>query len=71
MKKINMFINRTVFMIFMMLLEAIIILGLFKWFKEKVVWVDHVLRLLGIVIVLLIVKNSKRLSADLMWIIGI
>ncbi len=63
--------SRTVFMIVMAVLEIMIIYSLLKWFGEQAAWIEGVLRLLSVFIVLMIIKNSRHLSSDMMWIIGI
>ncbi len=71
MNKTKSFIGRTVIVLLMMLLELSTIYFLYRFFDEKVVWIEQILHIIGIFLVLFIVKNSKHLSSDLIWIIGI
>ncbi len=55
---------------------AIIILGellvyysLFKWLTSMFIWIEFVLRILSIFIVLNIIRTSRHISSDLMWIV--
>ncbi|MCR5795041.1 MAG: cardiolipin synthase [Solobacterium sp.] len=58
-------------MILAAILEILIIVSIFKWFGQQAGWIEGVLRLLSVVIVLMIIKNSRHLSSDMMWIVGI
>lgn len=55
---------------------AIIILGelllyysLFRWLTSMFIWIEIVLRILSIFIVLNIIRTSRHISSDLMWIV--
>ncbi|MCR5372689.1 MAG: cardiolipin synthase [Solobacterium sp.] len=69
MKIIKTFLSRLVFILIFAIFEALILLSVFKWFGEKAAWIESILRILSIVIILMIVKNSKHLSSDMMWIL--
>ena len=71
MKLIKALFSRTVFMILMVILELLILLSIFGWFGQQAAWIAGVLRCLAVVIVLYIIKNSRHLSSDMIWIIGI
>lgn len=61
--------NRTVFMIIMAVIEVVLIYTQFRWFNQAAGWIETVLRILSVVIILLIIKNSRHLSSDMMWIV--
>lgn len=61
--------NRTVVMLIAIVLEVLFIIRLFKWFGKNAAWIDGVLRVLSVLIVLGINKNSTHLSFDMMWIL--
>ncbi len=69
MKLLKALFSRTTFMILMVLLQGIIVFSVFHWFEEKYAWIEGVLRIMSIVIVLMIIKNSKHLSSDMIWIL--
>ena len=71
MKLFRMIFNRTTFMIVMVLIELAVIQFIFRWFAVSAAWIESVLRILSVIIVLGIVKNSKHLSSDMIWILGI
>ena len=58
-------------MIIMVLLELAIFFSISHWFSEQAAWITEVLRFLSGIIVLSINKNSRHLSADMLWIIMI
>ncbi len=69
MKILKMLFNRLTFMIVVVIVEVFILLGISRWFGSVAGWVEGVLRLFGLLIVLYIIKNSKHLSSDMMWIV--
>ena len=69
MKILRYVFNRTTFMIVMVGLEAQVILGLVRWFGNVAAWIGVVLQIISILVVLYIIKNSRHLSSDMMWII--
>ncbi|MDO4414723.1 MAG: cardiolipin synthase [Erysipelotrichaceae bacterium] len=71
MKILSKIFSRTTFMVLMAILEILIIYSLLKWFSAQVAWINGALSLLSVVIVLMIIKDSRHLSSDMMWIIGI
>ena len=71
MKILQKIFSRTTFMALMAVLEVIIVWSLMKWFGEQAAWIEGVLHVLSVVIVLMIIKNSRHLSSDMMWIVGI
>ena len=68
MKILKRLLNRATFMIIMALLEIAAMFSLFYWFRTKAAWIEVVLRVLSLLIVLAINKNSRHLSSDLMWV---
>ena len=56
-------------MIVMVGLEAQVILGLVRWFGSVAAWIGAVLQVVSVLLVLYIIKNSRHLSSDMMWII--
>ena len=71
MKILKALFSRTTFMVLAVILEILIILSIFKWFGDQAGWIEGVLRILSVVLVLAIIKNSRHLSSDMMWIVGI
>ena len=69
MKILKMLFNRVTFMIVVVIVEVFLLLQFTRWFGSVAGWIEGVLRLFGVIIVMLIVKNSKHLSSDMMWII--
>ena len=61
--------SRLTFMIIMVVIELFILFAIFHWCHEQAGWIEGVLRLLSLIIVLLIIKNSRHLSSDMMWIL--
>ncbi|MBQ8972382.1 MAG: cardiolipin synthase [Clostridia bacterium] len=50
-------------------LQILLSLMIFLFFSSKIAWIEAAYRILGVLLVLAIVKRSRRLSADLPWII--
>lgn len=71
MKIIKALFSRLTFMVIMAILEIAFVVSLLIWFRKQAIWIEGVLRILSIVLVLTIIKNSKHLSSDIMWIVGI
>ncbi len=71
MKLIKALFSRVTFMILMAVLEVLIVISVFHWFGEHAGWIEGILRILSAVIVLGIVKNSRHLSSDMIWILAI
>ena len=69
MKILKYLFNRATFMILMIVIEVAILIGVSLWFGRYAAWLEGVLRVLSIVIVLMIVKNSRHLSSDMIWVI--
>lgn len=69
MKAIKIIFGRLAFILIAAALEVYITISIFKWFNAQATWIETALRVLSIVIVLAINKNSKHLSSDIMWII--
>ena len=69
MKVFRVIFSRVTFMILMILAEVLTVFFLFRWLSSNAVWLETVLRILSVVVVLSIVKNSKHLSSDMLWIL--
>ena len=69
MKIIKAIFSRTTFMIIMVLLQVALMVSVFRWFSETAAWIDTVLQILSVIIVLMIIRRSRHLSSDLMWLI--
>jgi cardiolipin synthase len=63
--------NRATIMAAAVLLEVLIIYGLFAKLGSSAGWIEGVLRLLSLVIIMHIVRTSLHLSSDMMWILVI
>ena len=51
--------------------QVLIWTTLIIWFGEHAEWIEVVIRVLSLSIVLALLKNSKHLSTDIIWIIVI
>lgn len=69
MKIIKKIFSRTTFMIIAVLLELLILYGIFAKLNESAVWIEGILRLLSLIIILHIIRTSIHLSADIMWVL--
>jgi len=52
-----------------LILQILFSVSVFMFFREQAAWIETVCRIVGVLIVLGILKGSKRLSADVPWII--
>ena len=68
MKILKALFSRLTFMIIMIILEIGILLLIFHKFQEQAAWIEAVLRVLSLLVVLFIIKNSRHLSSDMIWI---
>ena len=62
---------RILVMLVMVALEVLILLGIARWFGENAAWIETILHLLSLFVVLGIIKNSRHLSSDMIWILFI
>ena len=69
MKILKALFSRVSFTILMILADIALVYGIYHYFDSKYVWIDYILRILGIIVVIYITNNSTHLSADVMWII--
>ena len=69
MKLFKILTNRAVYMVCIVLVEIILLAGLARNFSGHLAWIEGVLRLFSVVIVLQIIRTSRHLSSDLMWIL--
>ncbi len=49
--------------------QLMVQLFIMTWLKDQIIWIDTFLHLLGILITLYIIKNSRHLSSDMLWIL--
>ena len=61
--------SRITFIVLMGIAEILIIWSLLHWFGAQAEWISVVLRVLGAIVVLWIINNSRHLSSDMMWIL--
>ena len=69
MKILKLLTNRAAYMVLMVLMEIILLAGLARNFAGHLAWIEGALRLFSVVIVLQIIRTSRHLSSDLMWIL--
>lgn len=67
----NTIFNRMSLMIIMIILELLFFYRLISWFGIRASWIEAIFRLLGLVIVVTIINNSRHLSSDMLWIVTI
>ena len=68
MKILKWLFKRTTIMILLAVVEIVVMFMALNWFGTQTAWVEALLRVLSLVIVLAINKNSRHLSSDMMWI---
>lgn len=61
--------SRTTFIVLSAIVEILIIWAQFRWFSSVAAWIEVVLRVLSVLLVLFIIKYSRHLSSDMMWIL--
>ena len=69
MKILKIILDRVTFILLAAILQIYISLSIYNWFGDNLTWIETVVRIISIFIVLAIVKNSRHLSSDIMWII--
>ena len=62
-------IRRGVVVAIGVVLQILLYLTVLLFFSSKIAWIEGVYRILGVLLVLALIKQSRRLSADLPWII--
>lgn len=67
--KLKIWLGRIIPLVVIALGEIVLYCNLFKWLTTSFVFIEIVLHILSILIVLNIVRTSRHLSSDLMWII--
>lgn len=67
--KLKIWLGRIIPLVIIALGEIVLYCNLFKWLTTSFVFIEIVLHILSILIVLNIVRTSRHLSSDLMWII--
>ncbi|MBR3250258.1 MAG: cardiolipin synthase [Erysipelotrichaceae bacterium] len=50
-------------------IEVFVLVSIFVWFYDKAAWIALLLSISGIIITLGIIKNSRHLSYDVVWIV--
>lgn len=50
-------------------LEYLVVSGILNYFMDQAAWIEGILRLLGTIVVLNIIRTSRHLSSDIMWIL--
>ncbi|MBQ9493944.1 MAG: cardiolipin synthase [Oscillibacter sp.] len=68
-KLLKMLFGRAGAMLLIVLMEALLLFGFVRNFYEHLAWIEGVLRLFSVLIVLHIIRTSRHLSSDLMWIL--
>lgn len=56
-------------MVVMIILQVQVILTLVRWFGSVAAWIGAALQIISVLLVLFIVKNSRHLSSDMLWIL--
>ena len=69
MKAFKIIFGRLGWILLAAIVEVYITISIFKWFGEQATWIETALRFLSIVIVFAIIKNSRHLSSDIVWIL--
>lgn len=49
--------------------QVMVQIFIMTWLKDQIVWIDTLIHFLGILITLYIIKNSRHLSSDMLWIL--
>ena len=62
-------ISRAAVIAVVALLEVFLLMQLLTNLVDKAAWLELIMRVIGVIIILSIVKNSRHLSSDLMWIL--
>lgn len=71
MKILKTIFSRISLMVIMIILELILFVSLVFYFGAKANRIESIFRIVGLIIVLNIINNSRHLSADMLWILGI
>ncbi len=66
---IRMLFSRVGILFITVAFELLFIISMFIFFLNQAAWIDLVLRVLSVILILNIVRSSRHLSSDLMWII--
>ena len=71
--KVKQFIRNGLSRILVILLATAVQIALqlafMTWLRDKLAWIEAVLHILGIIITIAILKNSRHLSTDILWIL--
>ena len=62
-------LSRMMVMLYVIVFEILILVWLFSLFPAVTGYISIGLRVLSVLVVLAIIRNSRHLSSDLMWII--
>ncbi len=71
MKLFRRLFNRMYLMILLALFEILIVVFLIYRFNSRIGWIETLLRFIGVGIVFYIIRHSRHLSSDMMWIVTI
>ena len=69
MKLIKMIFSRVTLIVIFFIAEILLLYAQFRWLNNSIKYLELILRLLSVLIVLYILKSSKHLSSDLVWIV--
>ena len=67
--KLKIWLGRIIPLVIIVLGEVGLYFTLFKWLTSSFVFVEALLHILSVLIILNIVRTSRHLSSDLMWIL--
>lgn len=67
--KLKIWLGRIIPLVIIALGEVGLYFTLFKWLTSSFVFIEVVLHILSVLIILNIVRTSRHLSSDLMWIL--
>ena len=69
MKLNKTFFSRATSIVILAALEVAILYMVFRWFGTTAAWMETVLHVVSVFIVMMIIKNSRHLSSDIVWIL--
>ena len=73
MENLKLYFKNAFLRVVIILAAAVIQLGfylfIFDWFYDQMIWLELATRIISVLVILYIIKNSKHLSNDLFWLI--
>ena len=69
MKFLKYVFNRVTLMVIAVVIELFLVIQITKWFGNVAGWMEGFFRFMAVIIVLFIIRNSRHLSSDMMWIV--